>query len=65
MEHACRGSLAQLMKKPSITFDWEMALKFAIQLLEGVHTLHTWNPVIVHRDIKTSNLLVRQNNSYY
>jgi serine/threonine protein kinase len=38
--------------------DWPTALDYAIGMTKGILTLHTWEPPIFHRDLKSLNLLV-------
>lgn len=44
-----------------IQLTWSRCLKFAIDAVEAVNFLHTYDPPIVHRDIKSLNLLIRKN----
>jgi serine/threonine protein kinase len=39
--------------------DWPLVFKWFSQTVMGVSALHNWKPPIVHRDLKTLNLLVR------
>ncbi|RRJ67767.1 serine/threonine protein kinase [Paenibacillus oralis] len=36
----------------------EALIRFALQIAEGLHYLHTHRPPVIHRDVKPSNLLV-------
>ncbi len=40
---------------------WDLRLKIAIDVSRGMNYLHKSNPVIIHRDLKTYNLLVDDN----
>ena len=51
-EGLCCNTLAQ------VKVDWPQALEWGRQLAAGVDALHGNNPQIVHRDLKTLNLLV-------
>lgn len=61
MEYCSRGNLYSAMKQRGVYLGWEMFFKIAIGAVKGINTLHSWNPVIVHRDIKSQNLLVCDN----
>jgi len=53
-----RGSLADLLLDESIPMSYARKLKFALDAAKGMKYLHEWNPVILHRDLKSDNLLV-------
>eukprot|EP01099_Mayorella_cantabrigiensis_P001575 TRINITY_DN1706_c0_g1_i3.p1 TRINITY_DN1706_c0_g1~~TRINITY_DN1706_c0_g1_i3.p1 ORF type:complete len:726 (-),score=149.15 TRINITY_DN1706_c0_g1_i3:421-2598(-) len=59
MEMCSRGSLYHVLKEgPPEDISWELAFHLAIQAVTGVNVLHTSNPQILHRDLKSLNLLV-------
>lgn len=44
---------------PAAQLDWPTLFHWFTQAVNGVEALHSWKPPIVHRDVKTLNLLVR------
>ncbi|KAL3818957.1 hypothetical protein ACJIZ3_004862 [Penstemon smallii] len=56
-----RGSLYKLLHRPNIQIDEKRRIKMALDVAKGMNYLHTSNPIIVHRDLKTPNLLVDKN----
>eukprot|EP01113_Clastostelium_recurvatum_P011680 TRINITY_DN1597_c0_g1_i1.p1 TRINITY_DN1597_c0_g1~~TRINITY_DN1597_c0_g1_i1.p1 ORF type:complete len:688 (-),score=192.59 TRINITY_DN1597_c0_g1_i1:164-2140(-) len=58
MEYCSKGSLFHVINDPNITMGWDRFFQFAIQTVEGINVLHSWDPQIVHRDLKSLNLLV-------
>ncbi|CAA0821296.1 Protein kinase superfamily protein [Striga hermonthica] len=56
-----RGSLYKLLHRPNIQIDEKRRIKMAIDVAKGMNYLHTSHPIIVHRDLKTPNLLVDKN----
>ena len=58
MEFCERGSLYDIISKRDYYIGWEEALKFAEDTLRGMVVIHTHTPQILHRDIKSLNLLV-------
>ncbi|RWR82765.1 Protein kinase domain-containing protein [Cinnamomum micranthum f. kanehirae] len=56
-----RGSLYRLLHRPSIQLDEKRRLRMALDVAKGMNYLHTSHPTIVHRDLKSSNLLVDKN----
>ncbi|XP_027181432.1 probable serine/threonine-protein kinase SIS8 [Coffea eugenioides] len=56
-----RGSLFKLLHRSNVQVDEKRRLRMALDVAKGMNYLHTSNPVIVHRDLKTPNLLVDKN----
>ncbi|XP_059656422.1 serine/threonine-protein kinase STY8-like [Cornus florida] len=58
-EFMSRGSVYTLLHKSSTVFKLPTVLKFAIDVAKGMSYLHHNN--IIHRDLKTANLLMDEN----
>ncbi|XWS17642.1 hypothetical protein CRYUN_Cryun33cG0085000 [Craigia yunnanensis] len=56
-----RGSLYKLLHRPNPQLDEKRRLRMALDVAKGMNYLHTSHPTIVHRDLKTPNLLVDKN----
>ncbi|XP_022881479.1 probable serine/threonine-protein kinase SIS8 [Olea europaea var. sylvestris] len=56
-----RGSLYKLLHRPNIQIDEKRRIRMALDVAKGMNYLHTSQPIIVHRDLKTPNLLVDKN----
>ncbi|XP_059657059.1 probable serine/threonine-protein kinase SIS8 [Cornus florida] len=56
-----RGSLFKLLHRPNILLDEKRRMRMALDVAKGMNYLHTSHPIIVHRDLKTPNLLVDKN----
>jgi hypothetical protein len=46
------------MSANELSLDWPLLFKWFSQTVMGLSVLHNWKPPIVHRDIKTLNLLI-------
>ena len=59
-----RGSLFKLLHRPqpeaikAALVEHRRRIRFCIDVAKGMHYLHTCIPIIVHRDLKSPNLLV-------
>ncbi|KAJ7975214.1 Protein kinase [Quillaja saponaria] len=56
-----RGSLYRLIHRPNNLLDERRRLRMALDAARGMNYLHNCSPVIVHRDLKSPNLLVDKN----
>ncbi|XP_061990276.1 uncharacterized protein LOC133708770 [Rosa rugosa] len=56
-----RGSLFQLLQKNKSKLDWRRRVQMALDIARGMNYLHHFSPPIIHRDLKSSNLLVDKN----
>ncbi|XP_015884450.3 probable serine/threonine-protein kinase SIS8 [Ziziphus jujuba] len=56
-----RGSLYRLLHRPNSQLDEKRRMKMAHDVAKGMNYLHTSHPTIVHRDLKSPNLLVDRN----
>ncbi|KAM0968172.1 hypothetical protein FF1_016628 [Malus domestica] len=56
-----RGSLYRLLHRPNSQLDERRRMRMALDVAKGMNYLHTSNPTVVHRDLKSPNLLVDKN----
>jgi serine/threonine protein kinase len=57
-EFCSRGNLFDLLHNSKVKLDWPLKLRMALDAARGMNFLHTHTPVIIHRDLKSLNLLV-------
>ncbi|KAK2632493.1 hypothetical protein EUGRSUZ_L01483 [Eucalyptus grandis] len=57
-EFVPRGSLYSIIHHPHCPIDEKRRIKMALDVARGMNYLHTSVPTIVHRDLKSPNLLV-------
>lgn len=56
-----RGSLYRLIHRSNNQLDERRRMRMALDVARGMNYLHSCTPVIVHRDLKSPNLLVDRN----
>lgn len=61
LEFCGRGSLYDVLNDENEEITWNRVFKAAQDTVRGLICLHYWKPVIVHRDMKSLNLLVDEN----
>ena len=57
-ELAERGSLFDVLKNRSIKLSFHRKINFCIDAAKGMVYLHNCKPPVIHRDLKSANLLV-------
>ncbi|EFA80155.1 hypothetical protein PPL_06977 [Heterostelium album PN500] len=58
MEWMSRGSLYRILHDQSVMLDWPRMKSIALDIAKGMNYLHCCDPIIIHRDLKSHNLLV-------
>lgn len=58
LEFCNKGSLWSVLQNHEISLTWEDRKKIALDTAKGVYYLHSFNPPILHRDLKSLNLLL-------
>eukprot|EP01117_Protostelium_nocturnum_P008039 TRINITY_DN2863_c0_g1_i1.p1 TRINITY_DN2863_c0_g1~~TRINITY_DN2863_c0_g1_i1.p1 ORF type:complete len:1209 (+),score=435.43 TRINITY_DN2863_c0_g1_i1:443-4069(+) len=58
MEYCPNGSLHAILNNNDERFDWLGILNWSEQTVSGINALHRHDPPLVHRDIKSLNLLL-------
>ncbi|KAF5740172.1 hypothetical protein HS088_TW11G00238 [Tripterygium wilfordii] len=58
VEYMPNGSLYDLLHSSSTPPAWSRRVLFALQLAKAIQFLHSSNPPVIHRDIKSSNVLI-------
>ncbi|KAL0393326.1 UNVERIFIED_CONTAM: putative serine/threonine-protein kinase SIS8 [Sesamum radiatum] len=56
-----RGSLFRLLQRNTTKLERRRRIHMALDIARGMNYLHHLNPPIIHRDLKSSNLLVDRN----
>lgn len=62
-EYMPNGSLHDLLHARPKPLLWSTRVRFALQVARAVQHLHSSNPPVIHRDIKSSNVLIDGENN--
>eukprot|EP01124_Arcella_intermedia_P022631 TRINITY_DN3416_c0_g1_i6.p1 TRINITY_DN3416_c0_g1~~TRINITY_DN3416_c0_g1_i6.p1 ORF type:complete len:754 (-),score=194.31 TRINITY_DN3416_c0_g1_i6:1541-3802(-) len=63
VEFCSKGSIFNFLKETPTLMSWPLVFKWFTQTIIGISILHSHNPVVVHRDIKTLNLLISEDDN--
>lgn len=61
VEFMSNGNLDQLLHSARPPPNWGRRIRFALQTAQAIHTLHSANPTVIHRDIKSANVMIDGN----
>ncbi|CAN1316582.1 Serine/threonine-protein kinase-like protein At3g51990 [Linum perenne] len=61
VEFMSNGTLYDVLHSNSKPINWGRRIKMAMQVAKAIDTLHTHNPPIIHRDVKSANVLIDRN----
>ena len=61
VEFMSNGTLYDILHSNSRPPNWGRRIRMALQIAKAVDTLHSQNPPVIHRDIKSANVLIDRN----
>ncbi|CAM9902661.1 unnamed protein product, partial [Sphacelaria rigidula] len=61
MEYCSRGNLAALVDDQSVDLSWKMKRQMMLHVATGMQYLHCQDPAIIHRDLRSCNVLIDHN----
>ncbi|KAF2293684.1 hypothetical protein GH714_004166 [Hevea brasiliensis] len=61
VEFMSNGTLYDILHSNSRPPNWGRRIRMALQIAKAIDTLHSQNPPIIHRDIKSANVLIDRN----
>jgi serine/threonine protein kinase len=64
LEYCDGGSLHDLLHKKQIKLSPKQQLEYGLTIAESMEYLHTHQPMIVHCDLKSTNILVNERERY-
>ncbi|XP_021724071.1 probably inactive leucine-rich repeat receptor-like protein kinase At5g06940 [Chenopodium quinoa] len=58
-EYLSKGSLGDILGRPNLQMQWNVRLRIAIGVAQGLAYLHNdYSPHLLHRDVKSANILL-------
>ncbi|KAK3223876.1 hypothetical protein Dsin_010901 [Dipteronia sinensis] len=61
VEFMCNGTLYDVLHSNNRPLNWGRRIRLALQIAKAVEILHSEKPAIIHRDIKSANVLIDRN----
>jgi len=58
LEYVARGSLEKVLLDPVVDISDDRRLKILADIARGIYYLHSQNPPVIHRDLKSDNVLI-------
>lgn len=62
MEKIPEGQLYNFLHNEKNNLNWNLRIKIALDIAQGMQVLHGFNPPLVHRDLKSPNILLQSTN---
>ncbi|XP_061353451.1 serine/threonine-protein kinase-like protein At3g51990 [Gastrolobium bilobum] len=61
VEFMCNGTLYDVLHSSARPPNWGRRIRLALQTAKAIDTLHSSTPPVIHRDIKSANVLIDRN----
>ncbi|XP_042960133.1 serine/threonine-protein kinase-like protein At3g51990 [Carya illinoinensis] len=61
VEFMCNGTLYDILHSTTRSPTWGRRIRLALQTAKAIDILHSSNPPVIHRDIKSANVLIDRN----
>ncbi|PKI62971.1 hypothetical protein CRG98_016610 [Punica granatum] len=61
VEFMSNGTLYDILHSNTRSLNWGRRIRLALQIAKAIDTLHSQSPPIIHRDIKSANVLIDRN----
>ncbi len=58
LEYCTHKSLWSVLHNPKIALPWDKRKRIALEIARGMNYLHLFKPPIMHRDLKSLNILI-------
>jgi GTPase SAR1 family protein len=62
MEYLPYGDLYHLLQKSTVPLPWELRIRIALDIAQGMLFLHSSHPPVLHHDLKSLNVLIKDLN---
>lgn len=59
-EFCTKGSLYDVLNDKKESLGWDFIFKVSEDILKGLGTLHNYQPPMLHRNLKSSNVMVKR-----
>lgn len=55
--------LKQMINRPKVIYTYSVGLKWCLNAARALHSMHKSNPMVIHRDLKSENILLTSNDA--
>jgi len=63
MEYMDLGDLLVYVQNEQNNIDWNTKIRWALEIADGMRYMHSFEPPVIHRDLKSPNILLKREGS--